>query len=84
MPILQSLQQILNCQTYLIKQINLTSHHHIQLDKMRYKSFYDGICHKSELFHLFYMSMKYAIPVAPPEKNPIKSGAVLGIVEPTC
>ncbi|OON91157.1 MAG: hypothetical protein ATN32_02455 [Candidatus Epulonipiscium fishelsonii] len=47
--ILQSLQQILSCQFFLDKAINLKSPHHIQTDKIQYKSFYDGSNYKENL-----------------------------------
>lgn len=47
--ILKSLQQILSCQTFLDKAINLKSPHQIQSAKIQYKSFYDGINYKGNL-----------------------------------
>lgn len=47
--ILKSLQQILSCQTFLEKAINLKSHHQIQSDEIQYKSFYDGTNYKENL-----------------------------------
>lgn len=48
-PILKSLQQILNCKTFLDKVINLKSPHQIQTDKIQYTSFYGGINYKENL-----------------------------------
>lgn len=48
-PILKSLQQILSCQTFWDKAINLKSAHKIQSDKIQYKSFYDGTNFKENL-----------------------------------